>query len=334
MTTRRTFLCGLTLCGIVASVAAEAQQAGKVARIGFLLTGSLAYPETQATIEAFRQGLGEHGYIEGQNIVVEYRAADGMIERLPALATELTRLKVDLIVAGATPGARAAQQATTTIPIVGVSMGDPVRDGLVASLAKPGGNVTGTTFLGPELVPKRLELLKEALPGVSRVAVLWHPGAFGEQTMRDMWKEAEASARTLGLKLRRVEVRGPDEFDLGFSTITRDRAQALFVFPSTMLFNERRRLVALAAKHRVPLVGNAKEFAMLGALVAYGASLQESARRAATYVNKILKGARPADLPVEQPTKFELVINLKTAKTLGLTIPQSLLQRADQVIDL
>jgi putative ABC transport system substrate-binding protein len=330
---RRCFLLS-SLAGVLAApLAAEAQQAGKVARIGFLLTASLAYPETQATLEAFRQGLREHGYIEGQNIVVEYRAADSRIERLPALATELTHLKVDVIVAGATPSARAAQQATTTIPIVGVSMGDPVRDGLVASLAKPGGNVTGTTFLGPELVPKRFELLKEALPRASRVAVLWHPGAFAEQTMEEMWKEAEVSARTFGLQLRRVEVRGPDEIDRGFSRIIRERAQAVFVFPSTMLFNERRRLVELAGKHRVPLLGNAREFAVLGGLIAYGASLPESARRSAFYVARILKGDKPGDLPVEQPTKFELVINLKTAKALGLTIPPSLLLRADQVIE-
>jgi putative tryptophan/tyrosine transport system substrate-binding protein len=214
-----------------------------------------------------------------------------------------------------------------------MSMGDPVRDGLVASLAKPGGNITGTTFLGPELVPKRLELLKEALPKVSRVAILWHPSAFGEQTMADMWKQAEASARALGLQLRRVEVRGPDEFDRAFSTIIRERPQALFVFPSTMLFLERRRLVELATKHRVPLLGNAREFAVLGGLMAYGASITESARRSATFVDKILKGARPGDLPVEQPTKFELVINLKTAKALGLTIPKTLLLQADQVIE-
>ena len=212
--------------------AGETQPAKKVARIGFLLPGSPDSSETRASLDAFRQGLRELGYVEGQNVVVESRAADGKIERLPALATELTRLKVDLIVALATPGVLAARRATTTIPIVGVNMGDPVRDGLVASLARPGGNVTGTTFLGPELVPKRLELLKEALPGVSRVAILWHPGAFGDQTMGDMLKEAEASARVLGLQLRLVEVHGADEFDRAFSSITRDRAGALFVFPA------------------------------------------------------------------------------------------------------
>ena len=316
-----------------ALLGAEAQPAEKVARIGFLTPGSLAYPETRASLEAFQQALREHGYTEGKNIAVEYRAADGRIERLPALAAELVRLKVDLIVAGATPGVRAARQATTTIPIVGLSMGDPVRDGLVASLSKPGGNVTGTTFLGPELVPKRLELLKEALPAASRVAILWHPGAFGEQTMEDMWKQAEASARALRLRIRRVEVRSPDEFDRAFSTIVRERDQALFVFPSTMLFTERRRLVELAAKHRMPLLGNAREFAMAGGLIAYGASLLESTRRAASYVDKILKGAKPGDLPVEQPTKFELVINLKTARALGVTIPKTVLLQADQVIE-
>jgi len=323
----------LTVGPVVAVLGAEAQPAEKVARIGFLTPGSLAYPETRAGLEAFRQALREQGYTEGRNIAVEYRAADGRIERLPALAVELVRLKVDLIVAGATPGVRAARQATTTIPIVGLSMGDPVRDGLVASLAKPGGNITGTTFLGPELVPKRLELLKEALPAASRVAILWHPGAFGEQTMEDMWKQAEASARALRLQLRRVEVRSPDEFDRAFSAIVRERDQALFVFPSTMLFNERRRLVELAAKHRMPLLGNAREFAVAGGLIAYGASLLESTRRGAFYVDKILKGAKPGDLPVEQPTKFELVINLKTARALGLTIPKTVLLQADHVIE-
>ena len=270
--------------------------------------------------------------MEGQNIVVEYRAADGKIERLPGLASDLARLKVDLIVATGTPLARAAQQATTTIPIVSAVMGDPVGDGLVASLARPGGNITGLTFLGPELVPKRLELLKQAVPRVSRVAGLWHPGAFGERTNRDMLKETEAAARTLGVQLQLVAVRGPDELDGAFSTMTRARADALIVFPSTMLFSERRRIVDLAAKHRLPSMAMAREFVGLGGLIAYGASIPDLIRRGVTYVDKILKGAKPADLPVEQPTKFELVINLKTAKALGLTIPQSLLLRADEVI--
>ena len=321
----------LALGLILAPLAAEAQPP-KVARLGYLVTGSLESPEVRVRRDAFRTGLRELGYVEGQNIVIEYRGADGKIERLLGLATELKRLKVDLIMAVATPAARAAQQATTAIPIVATAMGDPVRDGLVASLASPGGNVTGTTFLGPELVPKRLELLKQALPRVSRVAGLWHPGAFSERTMRDMLKETEAAAGTLGVQLQLVGVRGPDEFDRAFSTMIRERAEALLVFPSTMLFNERRNIVALVTKHRLPSMFHAREFVELGGLISYGASITDLYRRAATYVDKILKGARPADLPVEQPTKFELVINLKTAKALGLTIPQSLLLRADEVI--
>jgi putative ABC transport system substrate-binding protein len=318
---------------LAASLAAAAQPAVKVARIGLLVPGSLTSPETQASLDAFRRGLREHGYLEGRNIIVEYRAAEGKLERLPALATELTRLEVALIVAVTTPGARGAQQATTTIPIVGWNMGDPVRDGLIVSLARPGGNITGTAFLGPELVPKRLALLKEALPGVSRVAILFHPVAFGELTMHDMMKEAEASARALGLQLRLVEVNGPHELDRAFSTITRERVEAVFVFPSTMLFTERRRLAVLAAKHRVPLLGNAREYALVGGLIAYGASVRDGARRSAAYVDKILKGAKPAELPVEQPATFELVINLKTARALGLTIASSVLARADEVIE-
>ncbi len=322
----------LTLSLILAPLAA-AQQAAKIARIGFLATGSLGSPETQATFDAFRQGLRERGYVEGQNILIEYRAADGKIERFPGLATELARLKVDVILAANTPAARAVQQATTTIPIVVPVIGDPVGDGLVASLARPGGNITGLTFLGPELVPKRLELLKQALPKVSRVAALWHRDAFSERTTRDMLKATEAAARTLGVQLQLVEVRGPNEFDRAFSTMISERADALIVFPSTMLFNERKRIVDLAAKHRLPSMSQAREFVELGGLIAYGASITDLFRRAATYVDKILKGAKPADLPVEQPTKFELVINLKTAKALSLTIPQSVLGRADQVIE-
>ncbi len=313
--------------------AAEAQPRTKVARIGFLATASLESPETRVTLDAFRQGLRERGYVEGQNIHIEYRAAEGKIERFPGLATELVRLKVDLIFAPGTSAARAAQQATTTIPIVSSSMADPVGDGLVASLARPGGNITGLTFLGAELVPKRLELLKQALPRISRVAVLWHPGAFGERTTSDMLKATENAARTLGVQLHFVEVRGPDELDRAFTTMTRERADALFVFPSPMLFGERRRIVDLAAKHRLPSMSNAKEFVELGGLMAYGASITDLNRRGATYVDKILKGAKPADLPVEQPTQFELLINLKTARALGLAISQSVLGRADQVIE-
>jgi putative ABC transport system substrate-binding protein len=313
-------------------LAVDAQQPAKVARIGYLVTGSLESLETRMLLDAFRQGLRERGYVEGQNIVIEYRAADGKVERFPDLATELARLKVDLIVAQNTPAARAAQQATTTIPIVAAVMGDPVGDGLVASLARPGGNITGLTFLGPELVAKRLEVLKEALPRVSRVAVLWHPGAFGQRTTSDMLKATEAAAGTLGVQLQLVGVRGPDEFDRAFSTMIRERADALVVFPSPMLFNGRRRIVDLAAKHRLPSMSVAREFVELGGLIAYGASVNDLIRRSATLVDTILKGAKPADLPVEQPTKFELVINMKTAKALGVTIPQSLLARADQII--
>ena len=331
MTTRRAFIG--TLAGVLAApLAAGAQQPARVARIGFLVTGSLESPETRISLNAFRQGLRERGYVEGQNIVIEYRSADGKIERLPGLAIELARLKVDLIIAGNTPMARAAQQATTTIPIVTSVMGDPVGDGLVASLARPGGNITGLTFLGPELVPKRLGLLKEALPRVSRVAALWHPGAFGERTTTNMLKATEDAARTLGVQLQLMEVRGPVDFDRAFSTMIKERPEALIVFPGTMVFNERRQIVALATKHRLPAMFHAREFVGLGGLISYGASITDLYRRSAVYVDKILKGAKPADLPIEQPTKFELAINLKTAKALGLTIPPALLGRADEII--
>ncbi len=313
--------------------AAQAQQAPKVARIGYLIVGSLESPEARKSLETFREGLYELGYIEGQNIVIEYRAADGKVERLPALATGLARLKLDLIVAGATPAGLAAQQAFTTTPIVVTAMGDPVRDGLVASLARPGGNITGTTFLGPELVPKRLALLREVLPKIFRVAVLWHPGAFSERTTRDMLNEIAEVAGTLDMQLQLVEVRQPNELDHAFSTMARERAEALFQFPSAMLFSERRRIVELAAIHRLPSMFNGREFVQLGGLIAYGVSLTDLTRRAATYVDKILKGAKPSDLPVEQPTKFELVVNLKTAKALGVEIPATVLTRADEVIE-
>jgi ABC-type uncharacterized transport system substrate-binding protein len=318
---------------LAAPLAAEAQKPPKVARLGYLLTGSLDSPETRAALDVFRQGLRELGYVEGQNVVIEFRTAEGKIERFPELARELVRLKVDLIVAGTTPAARGARQATTTVPIVAFAMGDPVGDGLVDSLARPGGNITGLTFLGPQLVPKRLELLKELLPRASRVAALWQPGAFAERTMNDMWKETEAAARTLGVQLQSVDARRPEQLEGAFSRMAAGRVDAILVFPSTMLFNERRRLVALAAKVRLPAMFNAREFVEIGGLIGYGASLADLIRRSGIFVDKILRGARPADLPVEQPTKFDLAINIKTARALGLTIPPMVLARADRVIE-
>jgi len=298
------------------------------------MTGArAALPETEATLDAVRQGLREHGYVEGQNILIEYRSADGDIQRLPGLATELARLKVDLIVAGSTPAGRAARAATATIPIVVMAMGDPVADGLVANLARPGGNLTGTTFLGPALVPKQLALLKEALPRATLIAVLWHPGAFGDSTAREMLREAESAARTLRIQLRLAEMRRPDELEGAFSTIIRQHPDALVVFPSAMLFAERARIVALAAKHRLPSLFNNRQAVELGGLMSYGTSIPELLRRTGAYVDKILKGARPADLPVEQPTKFELIINFTTARALGVSVPQSLVLQADQIID-
>jgi putative ABC transport system substrate-binding protein len=242
-------------------------------------------------------------------------------------------LKVDIIVAAATPAGLAAQQATTTTPIVVSAMGDPVRDGLVASLARPGGNITGTAFLGPELVPKRLALLREVLPKISRVAVLWHPGAFGERTMSDMLNAISEAAGTLGMHFHLVGVHEPNELDQAFPRMATERAQALFQFPSAMLFSERRRIVELALTHQLPSMFNGREFVQLGGFISYGVSIADLGRSSATYVDKILKGAKPSDLPVEQPTKFELFINIKTAKTLGVEIPTTVLARADEVIE-
>jgi len=265
--------------------------------------------------------------------VIEYRDAEGKPERFPALAAELVALKVDVILTGSTPQALAAKQATKTIPIVFIGTADPVGSGLVTSLARPGGNVTGLSNLAAELVGKRLEQLTQAVPGVSRVAVLWQPGVLGDRTEKEMLKAADVAARALGMGLQFVEARGPADFDRAFSDMTRARAGALTVLPSSMFSSERRRLVDLAAKNRLPAVFPFREFADAGGLMSYGPNLADLLRRAATYVDKILKGAKPADLPVEQPTKFELVINLKTAKALGLDVPLQLLQRADEVIE-
>jgi putative ABC transport system substrate-binding protein len=315
-------------------LAADGQQAAKVARIGYLSLNLAASPHLR---DAFLQGLRDLGYVEGRNVVIEYRDeyrdAEGKRERLPALAAELVALKVDVILAeGGTLGPRVAMQATTTIPIVFAGAGDPVGSGLVTSLARPGGNVTGLSSLGPELVGKRLELLKQAVPGVDRVAVLFLPGALGERTDKDMLTGADVAARALGVRLQFVEARGPDEFARAFSDMSSARAGALTVLPSNRFLREHRRLVDLAAKNRLPAVYTSREFVDAGGLMSYGANSVDLHRRAATYVDKILKGAKPGDLPVEQPTKFELVINLKTAKALGLTIPQSVLAHADDLI--
>ena len=327
---RRAFLIGTGAVLLTAPLVTEAQQAGKIARIGYLALNRAAGPHR---LEAFLQGLRDLGYVEGRNVMIEYRDAEGKTERLPALAAELVALKVDVIVAGGgAQAALAAKQATRTLPIVFASTADPVGSGLVTSLARPGGNVTGLSLIFPELVGKCLEQLKQAVPGVSRVALLWQPGAYGERTEKDMLKRAEVAGRALGVRLQVVEARGPADFDGAFSEMTGGRAGALTVLGSVTFANERRRLVDLAAKNRLPAVYMERDYVDVGGLMSYGPNVADSFRRAATYVDKILKGAKPGDLPIEQPTKFELVINLKTAKALGLTIPQSLLARADEVI--
>jgi putative ABC transport system substrate-binding protein len=271
--------------------------------------------------------------VDGRNLVIDYRDAEGQLDILPALASELARLDVDVIIASSTLGLRAVQQATSTIPIVCPVMGDPVGDGFAVSLARPGGNITGLMPLGPGLVPKRLELLKELVPGTSRVAVLHDPGSFSERSTGDLLKEAEGAARSLGLQVKILIVRDLDELDDAFSATTSEHTDGLMTATGTLFYQERRRLVDLAAKHRLPSVYDARVFAEIGGLMAYGAKLADLNRRSADYVDKILKGAKASDLPIERPTTFELLINLKTAKALGLTVPPSLLARADEVIE-
>ena len=323
---RRAFLYAVA-GGVLAPLAAEAQQP-RVYRIGFISPASSS--PMAARDEAFRQGLRALGYVVGQNITIEYRWADGKNERLPGFAAELVNLKLDIIVTHGVVATRAVKQASTTIPIVIAAADDPLASGLVASLARPGGNITGLSILTPDLTGKRLELLKALLPGLTRVAVLWNAGnPISEPELR----KAEAAAPSLALQLQSFGVRDPHEFASAFSSMKRERADALFLLSDAMFFGRRKEIADLAASNRLPLVAHLREFADAGGLMTYGPNVLELHRRAATYVDKILKGAKPADLPIEQPTKFELVINLKTAKALGLTIPPSLLQRADQVIE-
>ena len=317
----------LVLGILLAPLSSEAQQAKKVPRIGFL--GGASPAALSARTEAFRQGLRELGYVEGKNIVIEYRYAEGKLDRLSELAAELVRLKVDVIVTAGPTATRPAKEATGTIPIVMAYDADPVGSGFVSSLARPGGNVTGLSTVRVELSGKRLELLKEAIPKLSRVAVFWNPTTPGSA---EGLKEIEVAAQSLGLKLQPLEVRSPNDFDGAFQAATRGRAGALMILGDPITFIHRRRIVDLAAKSRLPTIGGQIEFAEAGSLMFYGPNDADMYRRAATYVGKILKGAKPADLPVEQPIKFELVINLKTAKQIGVTIPPNVLARADRVI--
>jgi putative tryptophan/tyrosine transport system substrate-binding protein len=301
--------------------------AGKTHRIGILFGTTRAF--NTARIETFRKTLRELGYVEGKNIVIEYRYADGQLDLLPVLASELVQLKVDVIVTSATSGVLAAKNASGTIPIVFTALGDPVGSGLVASLARPGGNVTGLSILATELSGKRLELLKEAFPKVTRAVMLWNPTSSGESLQ---FKETQEVAKTLGVQLLSMEVQVANDFETGFQLAKKERAQALLVVPSPVTNSNLKQILEFAAKNRLPAMYAAPEVVDAGGLMSYAPNYADQFRRAAIFVDKILKGTKPADLPVEQATKFEFVINLKTAKQIGLTIPPNVLARADRVI--
>jgi putative tryptophan/tyrosine transport system substrate-binding protein len=320
-------LFAMVLTFVFGGVVAQAQQPAGIPRIG-ILSGSSA-SSNSARIEAFRRQLRELGYVEGKNIFIEYRYADGKRERLPDLVAELVRLKVDVIVTGGAPAAEAAKKASGTIPIVFAGASDPVGSRLVSSLARPGGNITGLSLMTPDLDGKRLELLKEAFPQVARVAFLWQPsGTRGNRSLTDM----EAAAKALGLKLLSLEVRSLDDFDGAFARAKKEGAQALITSTGGLISTQRRQVLDFAAKNRFPAMYRNSEFVEAGGLMSYAPNDADLFRRAAEFVDKILKGAKPGDLPIEQPNKFELVMNLKTAKQLGLTIPQKVLARADKVI--
>jgi putative tryptophan/tyrosine transport system substrate-binding protein len=315
---------GLLLSGVLLAYGdvAETQQPKKLRLIGILESGSPT--SSSERIEAFRHGLRELDYVEGQNISIEYRYAEGNTDRFAELATELARLKVEIIVTASTPGVRAAKKASSTIAIVFASINDPVASGLVASLARPGGNITGLTNLSPVLGGKRLDLLKETFPKVSRVAHLWNPDSPGD--------EMQTAVTVLGLQLQSLPVRSANDFDSAFGAALRERADALITSPNPLLNTHHKRIVDFTAKNRLPAIHSNPVFVHAGGLMSYAPDINANFRRAAIIVDKILKGAKPAELPVEQPTKFELLINLKTAKQIGLTIPPNVLARADKVI--
>jgi putative ABC transport system substrate-binding protein len=320
------FICLLPTV-VLPAVLTEAQQPTKIPRIGYLSPNSRS--SNPARIEAFRQGLHELGYVEGKNIVIESRDAEGKLDRLSQLAAELVRLKVDIIVTSSPAPTRAAKQATVTIPIVFAQDGDPVASGFVASLARPGGNITGLSTLAPELSGKRLELLKEVVPKLSRVAVL---GTSTSPSTAPTLKETELAAGASKVQLQYLDVLDPKDIETAFRTAAKRRADAVLVLAGPVVFSQRTEIAGLAVKSRLPAIYPQTEFTEAGGLMYYGANTPDMYRRAATFVDKILKGAKPADLPVEQPTKFELVINLTTAKRIGLTIPPNVLARADKVI--
>jgi putative tryptophan/tyrosine transport system substrate-binding protein len=325
----RKILIRLALCALLPALcaSAEAQQPKKVPRIGML--GIVSASAAEGRIEAFRQGLRELGYVEGKNIVIEYRTAEGKLENLPALAAELVRLKVDVIITRGPPPTRSAKEATNTIPIVMGWDYDPVGNGFVASLAQPGGNITGLSSLAPEISGKQLELLKEIVPKLAQVAVI---GLRTIQGNAQALKEMEAVAGVLGVHLQYLEVRGPTDIETAFRAASKGRADAVLVLTNPFTFSQRKQVIELAAKSRLPAIYPQSEYVEDGGLMTYGPSINDLFRRAATYVDKILKGAKPADLPVEQPIKFEFIINLKAAKQIGLTIPPNVLARADKVI--
>jgi len=323
---RRTFIAGVT-ASLTAPRAVEAQPGRKLPRVAFITTTA---PETSTSAAAFRQRLNELGYVEGQNIVIEWRWGRGKTERFMEFADEVVRIPVDVIVAANTPAGFAAKSATRTIPIVIATMVDPVGDGFVASLARPGGNITGLTLTTPEMTAKRLQLLKEAIPTLSRVAYLADRNAGGYKQTR---LAAETAARSLGVQLQVQEVDGPGDLNTAFATMIRQGAHATLVPSGTMLYADRAQVAELAQKRRPPTICAEREHAEAGCLISYGARIRDVFRSAANLVDRIVKGAKPADLPVAEPTTFELIINSKTAKALGLTIPPSLLLRADQVIE-